>query len=275
MAKTDFFKALNESSKMLEANLQGIAVPLAAIMLLSVASGLAGFFLSQAAQFLPFISLTGQTPKSTDDLGFGDIFWLLFTVLILLSLLVSWLTCALSLYIAQYFNAVMLKKKMPENWAGIMVGNMFRSLVMSLVLGAIFAVVFGVPAAMVYFVSTQYTGIALIVAGAGLFLLALLLCWIVSFFLAPLWLYYAVDKNGIFSSISKSISLVKGNLAAFFLLYVVFVAISMGAAMSSAALCCISFFVSPIVMALVTALYQITMIRLKIDSESQQVQAKK
>ena len=275
MAKTDFFKALNDSSKLLEANLQGIAVPLAVIMLLSVASGLAGFLISQATQFLPFVSLMGQTPKSTNDLGFGDIFWVLFAVLILLSILVTWLTSALSLYIAQYFNCVMTKKKMTENWVGIMAGNMLKSLVVSVLMLAIFVVIFGVPAALLYFISTQYTGIGLLVAGAGMFLLAILLYGAASFFLAPLWLYYAVDRNGIFSSIGKSIALVKGNLASFFLLYVVFVAISMGAVMASAALCCISFFVSPIVMALVTALYQITMIRLKLDSESLQTQIKK
>jgi|GEM_PF-6613850 len=270
MAKTDFFKAFNESSKLLEKNLKGIAVPLAMIMLLSIASGVAGFFFSQAMPFLPIAAIAGQAQQSTDDIGIGGIFWLLFAVLILLSILVTWLTSALSLYIAQYFSAVMAKSKMPGNWMGLIAGNLFKTLVMFIIMGAIFAVIFGIPAAVIYAMSSQFSGVVLLAVCAVMFLAALLLFAVASFFLSPLWIYYAVDRNGIFQSIGKSISLVKGNLSSFFLLYVVFVAISFGAAMFSAVLCCFSFFISPIIMALVTALYQITMMRLKLDSEAPQ-----
>ncbi|MFA5929771.1 MAG: hypothetical protein WC861_02720 [Candidatus Micrarchaeia archaeon] len=273
MAKTDFFKAFNGSSKLLEANLKGIAIPLALIMLLSMATSLASFIFLQASQFLsPF--LFGGPLKSTDSLGIGDAYWLAIAAVAMLCILVTWLTSALSLYIAQYFNAVMQKKKMPENWAGVIAGNMLRTLAMSLLILAIFAVIFGFPAAMVYLISTQYSGIGIIIAGALLFLLAFLLYMAASFFLSPMWLYYAVDKNGFFQSIGKSISLVRGNLGSFFLLYAVFVAISFGAAMFSA-VCCFSFIISPVLMALVTALYQITMIRMKLDSEAPHQPVKK
>jgi len=270
MAKTDFFKAFNDSSKILEKNLKGIAVPLAMIMLLSIASGVAGFFFSQAIPFLPIAAIAGQAQQSTDGTGIGGIFWLLFAVLIILSIMVTWLTSALSLYIAQYFNAVMAKGKMPGNWAGVIAGNLFKTLVMFIIVGAIFAVIFGIPAALIYAVSSQFSKVMLLAAGAVMFLAALLLFAVASFFLSPLWIYYAVDRNGIFQSIGKSISLVRGSLSSFFLLYVVFVAISFGAAMFSTVLCCFSFFISPIIMALVTALYQITMMRLKLDSEAPQ-----
>ena len=270
MAKTDFFKAFNDSSQLLEKNLKEIAIPLALIMLLSVATSLASFLFLQASPFI----FGSQTPKSTDSLGFGDLFWLLLAAIVILVILITWLTSALSLYIAQCFNAVMLKKKMPENWAGIIAGNLFKTFVMFIIMGAVFTVIFGVPAAITYFMSTQYTGVGIIIAGAALLLTALFLYMAAGFFLSPLWLFYAVEKNGIFPSINKSISLVKGNLGSFFLLYVVFVAISFAAIMFSAA-CCFSFIISPVLMALVTALYQVTMMRLKLDSEAPRAQAKK
>jgi hypothetical protein len=275
MAITDFFRAINESSQLLEKNLRGIAVPLAVILLMSVASGLAGFLLSQAIQFLPFVSLAGQTPKPMQDTGMADIFLFAFAALILLSMLVSWLTCAISLYIAQHFNSVMTKKKMPEGWVGVMAGNLFKSLAMFILMSAILAAISAIPAVFLYFISTQLSGMAILAAGAAAILAIALLFSVASFFLSPLWIYYAIDKNGIFQSIGKSITLVRGNLSAFFLLYVVFVIISFGAAMFSSLLCCFSFVLSPLAMALVTMLYQITMMRIKLDSELPQAQGKK
>jgi len=270
MAKTDFFKALNESSQLLEKNLQGIAVPLAAILLISIASGLAGFLISQAVPFLPFISLADKTPKSMQDTGISDIFLLSFAALIILSILVSWLSSAISLYIAQYFNAVMTKKKMPEDWVGVIVSNMLKSLVVFVLLSIIFIAISAVPAAITYLISTQYSGVAVLVAGVVALLVVTLLFAVVSFFLSPLWIYYVVDGNGIFQSIGKSVALVRENISAFFLLYAVFLVISFGAAMFSSVVCCFSFVISPIVMTLVTILYQITMMRIKMDSEAPQ-----
>ena len=270
MTKTDFFKVLNESSQLLEKNLTGIAVPLAVILLISVALGLAGFLVSQAVQFLPFISLADETPNSMPDTSMSDILSLSFVALILFSILVSWLSSAISLYIAQYFNAVMKKKKMPEGWVGIIVSNMLKSLVVFVLLLIIFIAISAVPAAILYSISTQYSGVAVFAACVVALMAIALLFAVVSFFLSPLWIYYVIDGNGIFQSVSKSVALVRENISVFFLLYAVFLVISFGAAMFSSALCCFSFVISPLVMALVTVLYQITMMRIKLDTESPQ-----
>jgi nitroreductase len=106
------------------------------------------------------------------------------------------------------------------------------------------------------------TSLFWIAAGAAALLFA-------GFFLAPLWIYYAIDGRGFFDSIGRSVWLVMGNFWTFLTLSLVFFGIGIGTIIVTFAsiFCCLAWLVSPVLSVAASLLYGVTLMKVKMALE--------
>ncbi|HIH30686.1 TPA: hypothetical protein HA243_04755 [Candidatus Micrarchaeota archaeon] len=99
------------------------------------------------------------------------------------------------------------------------------------------------------------------------FLGAILVMWVMGFFFSALWMYYAMDRNGFFDSLSKSFSLVSSNILEFLIVGIIFGLLMLGGWALAVACCCFAWVISPVLDVFLTVLYGITLMKMKLALE--------
>lgn len=281
MGKVDVISAIFESFELIRKHYKEVMVPLLVLLLLSGAGSMGGSSFSRgfgngekAASGEAGLA-NAMTGLGTGVLALGGLLVAIIAA-VLVAMLVLMVVCeATQLYVYEHFYAILNKRKIKAKWTERFGRLAVKSIAMFIFRAAIFAAVFILPLLQLWNVistleAMSVAGIIGAVLSVGLALAAgFALMLIVSFVLTPLWVYYAMDGNGLFDSAGKSVSLVVGNLSSFLLLGFVFLLIGIGTVGAAAlsACCCLSWLVAPVLSVGFSLLYGVTLMKVKLAIE--------
>jgi len=280
MGKVDVIKEFYASIELIRENYKEVAVPIIILLLLSGGGSMGGS--SFGNTFKSDRSSSGSSLFSDSlfsnglfESGLGVLVLAIVAVVVLAAVGISILSESLWLYIYHFFHSLLNKKKIAEGWQARMKRLSVKATVLLFFWLAITLAVFAVPIWQIWsaFSSASITSLSdllppflssvfWILAGiAGM----LFVC----FFLAPLWVYYAMDNRGFFESVASSVSLVTGSLWAFLTLSLLFFGIGLCAAAITfgSFFCCLGWLVGPVLQVAAALTYGVTLMKVKLALE--------
>lgn len=271
MANIDVISLIFESFGLIRAHYKEVAFPLVVLLLLSGTGHIGG------SSFSDVFGSEGSRSAGQDegseianalfDSGglsaeLAGVILIVVAIVVVLAFALCALDMAIWFYISEHFQAILTKGKIAKEWQSRMSAHLPRAFFMTLfefiLLGAIIAAVVAIA------LSYQSLGLALAIA---LFALVMLAFLCISVFIIPAWAYYAIDRLPFFTSLSRSFSLVRGNLAHFLVFAIIFLLLGMGSGAASVAACCFSFIVAPILTVFFALLSRVTLLKMKCAME--------
>ncbi len=188
---------------------------------------------------------------------------------------------AVQFYIFEHFYALLLKKKIAEDWKARMKRHTVKVLVIQLFWVIVTVLFFLLPALQMWNSVPQLSEALKAKSGAEtlslvfsflspvilLLLAAALGLVLVGFLIAPLWIYFAMDGLGFFESVGKAVSMVMGNPLQFIIIGVIFGGLGIAGWVASVLCCCFAWIISPIIDVFLTVLYGVTLMKVKLALE--------
>lgn len=261
VAKVDVIAEVSDSFEFLKAHYREVLVPIIFLILLNGAGSFGG------SGFSDRDSGSGSGESLAYLLAFGLV---LLAVIVVGIIVFSLLNSATTFYIYGHFNAVLRKKSIGEGWQPRFLKMLFKSAILFIFWLVLLCLFFAIPAYSLLSVLGQSSG------GAGdallgiviSFLIAFVLLLAAMFFLMPLPIYYAVDNLPFFESVSRSFSLVTGNLKTFLVFYLVFLAIDIAVITLAFLTCCFLYLTLPVLMTFYMLLWGVALMKVKMRLEA-------
>ncbi|MCX8195082.1 MAG: hypothetical protein N3G22_03195 [Candidatus Micrarchaeota archaeon] len=283
MANVDVVKTIKESFYLIQQHYQEVALPLIILVILATGGNLGSSLFSDGDSgsglsdrkggSLAAGSLIANAMSSNELLALGGLFVGVIVLVLLFFFAIMILNQALYLYVYEHFYAIMRKMKITESWKQRMKRLSVKAFFLEIFWLLLFIAIFALPflqllnsigmlkeAGRSEVISALYLTFLLI-------LLAVLVSITVSFFLSPLWVFYAMDGMGFFESISRSVGMVASNLMTFLLFAVIFAALQIAGFIVSVVSCCFSYIVSPIIFVFLALLYGVSLMNIKLQIE--------
>ncbi|MFA6214097.1 MAG: hypothetical protein WC717_02350 [Candidatus Micrarchaeia archaeon] len=265
--KMDVISLIFESFWLIRKHFREVAVPLAALLLLSAAGYVGGSSLSNdfGGSSLQWDDVR-SIPRALSSAE-GLMAELAGTKLLAISIAaavafaMAVLSMAIWYYASEHFYAILHKEKITRNWQLRTKHHLSKSVVMALLDVAMTAAFAASVVGCLIVVQTSW------VASAILFLLVLIVWLNAGFYLIPVWVYYVLDNLPFFESISRSIALVRCNVVHFTIFAIIFVLLNIGAMIGSLLTCCFAFLAMPVLMVFLTFLWRVTLMKIKMAAE--------
>ncbi len=283
MGKADVIQAIFDSFELIKLHWREVIIPLAILMLVSAAGGMGGSSFSNSfggrgssssSSLLDNSMITNaMSDAGSSFLALGGLLLAVVLAIVALAIVITVLDQALWFYVYEHFYSLLCKKKIRREWQERMIGHSLRAIALMVFWLALLALIFALPVLQAWNVisSIQQLSVSSIVpvlsSIVAPLMLGFLVLLVVGFLLTPLWIYYVMDGFGFFESVSKSLSLVAGNLGTFLIFALLFFLLHIGAAIVSFAACCFSFIVSPIASVFVALLSGVTLMKIKLQLE--------
>lgn len=271
MEKVDVLTVIVDSFELAAAHWREVAVPLALILIPSVAMGIVISF------FNIFGTLSDlQSPGlSSDSLAAGamsggsaltDAFASLGigVVIFAISTFIAYaiLSSAVHFYIYEHFYSLITKKQIRQGWQERMIKYIKKTVVITVAtLGvcAAFMILLGIVV-----LSFSFIGLVGAIIAAVLLLIASVALMVLFMMASPMWIFYVMENDGFFASISKSISMVKKNFWTFLAFFVVMEVISIVVSIGAVLTCCLTYVISPFLQTAVGLVSAIGLMKLRL-----------
>ena len=267
MANIDVISLIFESFELVKAHYKEVALPLLVLMLMSGAGGFGGSSFSDvfgsknssasgAYRGSPLANAISDSGGLTA--GLAGVLLAVVAIVVVLVFVFSVLSMAIWFYISEHFQAILARKKLVKAWQPRMSAHLSRAFVMALFDFALLAVFIIAIVA----IALSYKSIGLLSA-IVLFALLVLVFICLGIFLAPAWIYYAIDRLPFFASLGRSFSLVQRNLVHFLVFVLIFFLLGIGSALASVFACCFSFILMPVFAVFFALLSRVTLLKMK------------
>ena len=275
MANIDVISLIFESFELIKARYKEVAVPIMVLLIIAGAGHFGGSSLSDAlgSQRSGSLGHYDSSPLSNAMSGSdallagltGGVLLVVLAFVVAMAFAMAVLSMAIWFYMSEHFNAVLIKKKIAQDWQARMKRHIIKAFVMALFEFALIgsAILAGVGIAL------SYSTIGLIGAVVLFALLAIAFVCL-GFFIIPAWMYYAIDNLPFFESISRSFSLVSGNITHFLVFAIIFAMLGIGSGLASIYACCFSFILAPILTVFFALLSRVTLLKMKLGIEQQE-----
>ena len=280
MGKVDVIEEIFGSFELIRQHYMEVIIPLILLLLLSAGASGGSLFNSRGSSY-GSSSLTGSSTAnamvdggiSAAILALGGVLLALVVIGIVLVIILVVLHRTLWFYIYEHFYSLIRKKKIKQAWQQRCKRLALKALAIEAFWLAVAIIIFALPVLMAWnaISSLQSPTLSGVLAALGpvalAFIAALLALIVLGFFLTLLWAYYAMDGCGFLSSVSRSFSLVGGNLGTFILLGIIFGLLAVGSIGASLVACCFSFIVSPVLTVFFGLLWGVTLLNVKVKLE--------
>jgi hypothetical protein len=272
MADIDVIALIFESFGLVRARYRDVAFPLMVLLLLSSAGNFGGSSLSDLASQGGAASGDYAASPLASALSDSGGPWAGATgiALPLIALLVAFAfaitTASLSawFYACEHFYAILRRKKAQGTWEQRMARHVPRAIVLALFEFFLFGAF--AAAIIACFAAALSAGLP---AAIALFAATMLLAMLAALFIIPAWAYYAMDSLPFFTSIDRSITLVRGNMAHFLIYAAIFFLLNLGVAAASVYACCLSFLIVPLFAVFFGLTARVTLLKMKLSIEKQ------
>lgn len=267
MANIDVISLIFESFELMRAHYKEVMFPLVVLLLLSGGGHIGGssfsdLFGSKGGSSTSQATAAPLANALSDpgglSAGLMGVILIVVAIVVVLTFVLCTLEMSIWFYVSEHFQAILSKGKTAKEWKARMSAHLPRAFFMSLFEFALLGAFILAAAAIV--LSYQSLGLA---GAIALFALVVLAFLCISIFIIPAWIYYAIDRLPFFQSLSRSFSLVKGNLVHFLAFAIIFAMLGMGAGLASIAACCLSFIVAPIMAVFFGLLSRVTLLKMK------------
>lgn len=272
MADIDVIALIFESFALVRARYKDVAFPLMVLLLLSSAGNFGGTSLSD---------LAGHDEAASDDYGASPIasalsdsgeIWAgiaglglaLLALLVAFAFAITMASLSIWFYTCEHFYAILRRKKAQGAWEQRMARHVPRAFVMALFEFFLFGAF--AAAIIACFAAAPSAGIA---ATLALFAATFLIAVFAALFIIPAWAYYAMDSLPFFTSIDRSITLVRGNLWHFIIYAAIFFLLNLGVAAASIYACCLSFIIVPLFAVFFGLTSKVTLLKMKLAIEKE------
>ena len=280
MGKVDVIQEIFDSFGLIRKHYMEVIIPLILLLLVSAGASGGSLFGSRGNSPLPSSFSASPAANAMADGGIGTVLLALGGMLLVLVaigialvIIMVVLERALWFYVYEHFYSLIRKKKMTQAWQQRFKRLVIKTVVMDAFWFVILAIILALPLSMAWNAigSLQEPTFAGVIAALGpvvlAFIAALLALVVLGFLLTPLWVFYVMDGLGFFKSISRSLSLVAGNLISFLLLGIIFGLLAIGSIYASLVVCCFSFIVAPILSVFIGLLWGVTLMKVKLKLE--------
>jgi len=278
MANIDVISLIFESFALIRARYREVAVPLMALLLLSGAGHVGNYSLSDlfsskgsgsASQYNGSPLASSLSDSGALMAGLAGVLLIIIAIVAVVAFVISVLRMAVWFYVSEHFHAILVKKKITKEWQQRMRSHLPRAFVMALFeFILIIALILAIAAIVLSYQSTGLVGAILL----SMLLVLAFIC--LGIFLAPAWIYYAIDRLPFFQSLSRSLSLVRRNFVHFLVFAIIFFMLDMGSVIASFYACCFSFLLMPVLIVFFALLSRVTLIKMKLAIEKQESKRK-
>ena len=271
MANIDVISLIFESFELIKAHYKEVALPLLALMLMSGAGGFGGSSFSDvfgsknssaSGAYRGSPLANAMSDPGALSAGLAGVLLAVVAIVVVLVFVFSVLSMAIWFYISEHFQAILAKKKLVKAWQPRMSAHLSRAFVMALFDFALLAVFIIAIVA----IALSYKSIGLLSA-IVLFALLVLVFICLGIFLAPAWIYYAIDRLPFFASLGRSFSLVQRNFAHFLVFVLIFFLLGIGSVFASVFACCFAFILMPVFTVFFALLSRVTLLKMKLAME--------
>ena len=280
MGKVDVIQEIFDSFGLIRQHYMEVIIPLILLLLISAGASGGSLFGSRGNSSFPSSFSASPAANAMVDggigaalLALGGMLLVLVAIGIVLVIIMVVLERAVWFYVYEHFYSIIRKKKITQAWQQRLKRLAIKAVVIDAFWLVILAIIFALPISIAWNAmgSLQEPTFAGVIAALGpaalAFIVALLVLAVLGFLLTPLWVFYAMDGLGFFGSVSRSLSLVAGNLVSFLLLGIIFGLLAAGSLYASLVACCFSFIVAPILSVFIGLLWGVTLMKVKLKIE--------